>query len=191
MSRLAVTSRKAHAVLQTGEPRWCGNTNPGSNRSTCITRRTAVREKNTRPNVGQDDIDSNVYLLEDFQALRRYLEQFLSGLTSVCERVRAHILGERDSSAEHDTDAKPDTPRVPSTAITNDGRVLLSLHYVEGADISDRETWTGIFLSEEERLDVLASVADRADDAAAHVGGRLIAKAKKDEPEESGGDGRG
>lgn len=154
-----------------------------------------MREKNTRPNVGQDNIDSsvnsNVSLLEEFVALRRYLEQFLSGLTSMCERVRARIIGERDTNAERDADAKPDTPRVPSIAFTNDGRVLLSLHYLEGADISDRETWTGIFLTEEERFDVLASVADRADDAAAHVGGRLIAKARKGEPEESGGDGRG
>jgi hypothetical protein len=194
MSRLAVTSRKAHAVLQIGEPRWCGNTILGSNRSTCISRRTAVHEKNTRPNVGQDSIDSsvnsNVYLLEELQALRRYLDQFLSGFNSMCERLHTRIVGKRDTNAEPDTDARPDTPRVPSIAITNDGRVLLSLHYVEGADISDREKWTGIVLIEEERFDVLASVADRADDAAAHVGGKLIAKAKKGEPKESGGDGR-
>jgi len=154
-----------------------------------------VREKNTRPNVGQDSIDpsvnSNVYLLEEFQALRLYLEQFLSGLTSMCERLRARILGERDTNADRDTYAGPDTRRVPSTAITNDGRVLLSLHYAEGADLSDRETWTGILLTEEERSDMLRAIADGADDAAAHVGGRLIAKAKNGDPEESGGDGRG
>jgi hypothetical protein len=101
------------------------------------------------------------------------------------------IVGECDTNADPDIDAEPDTPRVPSIAFTNDGRVLLSLHYVEGADISDREKWTGIVLTEEERLDVLVSVADRADDAAAHVGGRLIAKARKGEPEGSGGHGRG
>ena len=152
-----------------------------------------MREKNTRPNVGQDNIDpsvnSNVYRLEDFQTLRRYREQFLSGLTSMCERLRARIVGKPDTNAEPDTNAGSDTPRVPSIAITNDGRVLLSLHYVEGADLTNRKQRTGIILSEAEAWDTLDAMSDAGDDAAAHVGGRIIAKRKKSEPE--GGDGQG
>ncbi|HZF47707.1 MAG TPA: hypothetical protein VE093_03595, partial [Polyangiaceae bacterium] len=74
--------------------------------------------------------------------------------------------------------------------LTNDGRTLLSLHYVEGADLSDRKTWTGIFLTEAEAFDALDAMSDAADDAAAHIGGRIIARTrKKSEPEGESGDG--
>ena len=151
-------------------------------------------EKTTCPNVGQDNIDPSIapkVKRGGLQALRKHLDRFLSRLRLICGRLRARTAPERDTDAEPSLDAKRALPRVPSIALTNDGRVLLSVHHVEGANIADRETWIGVFLTGKERSRALDAIANGADDAAAHVGGRLIAKAKRKKPEESGGDGQG
>jgi hypothetical protein len=153
-----------------------------------------VYEKTTCPNVGQDNIDPSIapkVKLGGLQALRKHLDRFLSRLSLLCGRLRARIAPERDTDAEPSVDAKRALPRVPSIAVTYDGRMLLSVHCVEGIDIADRETWTGVFLIGNERSRALDAIANGADDAAAHVGGKLIAKAKRKKPEESGGDGQG
>jgi hypothetical protein len=49
-----------------------------------------------------------------------------------------------------------------SIALTNDGRVPLSHHYVEGADISDRKRWEGIVLSVPEAAKVFGAMSDEA-----------------------------
>jgi hypothetical protein len=86
--------------------------------------------------MGQDSIDSsvnsNVYVLEKLQALRRYLDQFLSGLNSMCERLHARIVGERDTNAEPDHDARPDTGGAPARA---------SARSLVGARVSRSHFW--------------------------------------------------
>lgn len=151
-----------------------------------------MHEKNTCPNMGQDNIDPSIapkVNLGGLQALRKHLDRFLSRLSLMLERLRALGAPERDTDAEPSPDAKGAPPRVPSIALTNDGRVLLSVQYLEGIDIADRETWIGVFLIGKERSRALDAIANSADDAAAHVGGKLIAKAKRKKPEDSGGDG--
>jgi hypothetical protein len=54
--------------------------------------------------------------------------------------------------------------------------------------LADRQRWEGIVLSEAERCDFLDAISDGADDAAAHVGGRIIKRSKKSTPEGEGGD---
>jgi hypothetical protein len=100
------------------------------------------------------------------------------------------VLKAIDAESEAVTDADLDPPHIPTLALTSDGRVLLAVHYVDKVDLSDRETWTGIILTEAEACDALDAMSDAADDAAAHVGGRIIAMVKKrrGEPEGSGGD---
>ena len=83
--------------------------------------------------------------------------------------MHTRIVGERNTGVAREP------PRVPSLALTKDGRVLISLHYIDGADISDHETWTCIVLTEAEGRDVRNAIANSADDVAAQIGGRLIA----------------
>lgn len=42
---------------------------------------------------------------------------------------------------------EPEPPHVPALALRSDGRVLVSVAYVEGADLSERERWEGIVLN--------------------------------------------
>jgi hypothetical protein len=49
------------------------------------------------------------------------------------------------------------------------------LLFLRSGHISDRETWTGIVLTEAEGRDVRNAIANSADDVAAQMGGRLIA----------------
>ena len=110
-----------------------------------------------------------------------YLDRdVLKAIKSPSLPVPEHLIEERPDT-EHDTEPEPEMPHVPTLALASDGRLLLSLHYLTGADIADRERWTGIILTEAE-----------ACDAASHIGGRLIALAKKKgEPEGSRGDAEG
>jgi hypothetical protein len=87
----------------------------------------------------------------------------------------------------------PDTDRplpVPSLALRSDGKVLLAVAHVEGANIADRERWEGIVLSVAEAADVLDVVSDAADDAAGRTGGRIMwhTKKREDDPGEGSGE---
>lgn len=103
------------------------------------------------------------------------------------EYLDRDVLKAIDPESSAVTDAEPEPPHVPTLALASDGRVLLSVHYVEGADISERQTWTGIILTEAEACDALDMMSDAADDTAGHVGGRIIANSKKREPSEGNG----
>jgi len=118
-----------------------------------------------------------------------YLDRdVLKAIKSPSLPVPEHLIEERPEE-EPDTDREPEPERIPTIAISVDGHVLLSTHYLTGADLSERRMWTGIILTEAEACDALDAISDGADDAAAHVGGRIIAKArKKGEPEGEGGD---
>lgn len=85
-----------------------------------------------------------------------------------------------------DTDAEREPPHIPTLAWTSNGRTLIAIHYLDGVDITDRETWIGAILSEAEACDVLDKMSDAADDTTAHTGDAIIAKAKKRARKESG-----
>ena len=59
-------------------------------------------------------------------------------------------------------------PLVPSLALRSDGKVLLAVAHVEGANIADRERWEGIVLSEPEAAKLFGAMSDAADGARAH-----------------------
>jgi hypothetical protein len=105
------------------------------------------------------------------------LEQRFEWLDRDCLKA----IKSASTDTEPDTDPEPEPPHIPSLALTSDGTVLLSIHYLGGADIADRERWTGVVLTHAEACDALDMMSDAADDAAAHVGGGIVAKSKKTE----------
>jgi hypothetical protein len=140
-------------------------------------------DKNPTPGIPGQNIAPDT--LTEILVVLRDLGLRMQGLEARLEGLDRSVLDALNAEAAPNTEPEP--PRVPTLALTSDGRVLLSLHYVEGADLSDRETWTGILLSEAESFDALDAMSDAADDAAAHVGGRIIARSKKrDKPGEGG-----
>ena len=84
-------------------------------------------------------------------------------------------------------------PLVPSLALRSDGKVLLALEHVEGADIADRERWEGMVLSAAEAAKVFHAMSGAADDAAGHAAGRILWHGKKrdNDPDEGGDGGHG
>jgi hypothetical protein len=88
-----------------------------------------------------------------------------------------------------DTDRPP--PPIPSLALRSDGKVLLSVAYLKGSELDDRERWEGVILNVAEAWDAIDAVSDGCDDAASRVAGRILWRGKKqDEPGGSGGDGQ-
>ena len=84
-------------------------------------------------------------------------------------------------------------PLVPSLALRSDGKVLLAIEHVEGADLADRERWEGIVLSAAEAAKVFNAMSGAADDAAGHAAGRILwhGKRRDNDPDEGGGGGHG
>jgi len=81
-------------------------------------------------------------------------------------------------------------PLVPSLALRSDGKVLLAIEHVEGANLADRERWEGIVLSAAEAAKVFNAMSGAADDAAGHAAGRILWKGtKRDKDPDEGGDG--
>jgi len=121
------------------------------------------------------------------------LAEILALLRSIGARLE--VLEKRfEGSAIPETaaEAELEPPRIPTLALTNDGRLLISVHYLSERAIEGRETWTGVLLTEAEACDAFDALSDAADGAAAHVGGRIIAQArKKAENEGEGGHGNG
>jgi hypothetical protein len=114
-------------------------------------------------------------------------------LAIVLAEIRA--LGARIERLEQrlgDLDA-PDpsrVPLVPSLALRSDGKVLLAVAHVEGANIADRERWEGIVLSASEAAKVFGAMSDAADDAAGQTAGRILWHGlKRDNDPDEGGDG--
>jgi hypothetical protein len=88
-----------------------------------------------------------------------------------------------------DTDRPP--PPIPGLALRSDGKVLLSVAYLKGAELDDRERWEGVILNVAEAWDAIDAVSDGCDDAASRVAGGILWRGKnKGEPEGSGGDGQ-
>ena len=85
------------------------------------------------------------------------------------------------------------TPLIPSLALRSDGKVLLAVAHLGGADIADRERWEGIVLSVPETAKVFRAMCDAADDTAAQTGGliRSHGKERDSDPDEGGDGGHG
>ena len=79
---------------------------------------------------------------------------------------------------------------VPALAFRTDGKILLSLAYLTGADVSKREVWSGILLSEAESREAVGRLSEGADDAGSHVAAGILYPSSKrkrdDEPGEGG-----
>lgn len=81
------------------------------------------------------------------------------------EVLRAIGTDARAGEEELVTEASSE-PLPPSYALRCDGRVLLSTRDLEGVDLSGRETFTGIVLSEAEASDALERMANAFEEAA-------------------------
>jgi hypothetical protein len=89
-----------------------------------------------------------------------------------------------------DAPDKKRVPLVPSLALRSDGKVLLAVEHVEGANIASRERWEGVVLSDPEAAKVFNAMSDAADDTAAQTAGRILSHGKKrDSDPDEGGDG--
>jgi hypothetical protein len=77
-------------------------------------------------------------------------------------------------------DPEPPVPLVPGLALRSDGKVLLSVAYLKGAEFEGRERWEGVVLSVAEAWDAIDAVSDGCDDAASRVAGRVLWKGKKE-----------
>lgn len=85
----------------------------------------------------------------------------------------------------------PPPPSIPGLALRSDGKVLLSVAYLKGAELEGRERWEGVILNVAEAWDAIDAVSDGCDDAASRVAGHILWRGKRqDEPEGSGGDGQ-
>ncbi len=69
-----------------------------------------------------------------------------------------------------------DQPVAPQLALRSDGVVLLSTEELKQYDLSSRRRWTGIELTYDEFAEVRRRFAGVAEEAAAHVGGKLQKK---------------
>ncbi|NUQ78021.1 MAG: hypothetical protein HUU21_31185 [Polyangiaceae bacterium] len=148
---------------------------------------------NTNPAPKPEDMD----LLEGVEALQNVLDanlpkvkraSFLRDIVVALRRaawaaeklIEVNREGE-PAGEDEEPDTEPEPEHIPTLALTSDGRVLISITYLDGSDVPDRETWTGVILTEAEACDVLDRMSDAADDAAAHIGGSIIKRSKKNE----------
>ena len=153
-----------------------------------------------------------IALLQEISSSLRHLDGRMGTLEERLGGTERNALGAHETSVQSDEeDAEPLTdlgnshgtdrldpadtdrppPPVPGLALRSDSKVLLSVAYLKGADLDGRERWEGVVLNVAEAWDAIDAVSDGCDDAASRVAGRILWRGKKkDEPEESGGDGQ-
>jgi hypothetical protein len=79
---------------------------------------------------------------------------------------------------------------VAPLALRSDGKTLLSVAHLQGVDVTGREQWTGMVLTEDEVGRIRDRLMNAFDEAAGRVGGRLRWDGKKGEDDgNKGGDG--
>jgi hypothetical protein len=102
-------------------------------------------------------------------------------------------LSTRLEHFEHRLEVLSTPDIVPPLSLRSDGKVLLAVSHVEGANIAGRERWEGIVLSVTETADVFRAMSDAADDAAGHTAGHIRWHDKKrdSDPDEGGDGGQG
>jgi hypothetical protein len=154
-----------------------------------------MSNETTRPTSGQETDPSSNPLTEIIAILRGIgtrldiLEQRFEYLDRDCLKaikaaslpVPEHLIEERPATEEDDDEplVEPGPDPTPALALRSDGAVLLSPEYLDAASLKGRVVWTGIVLSYAEACDALDALNGAACDAGAHIGGRLIALAKK------------
>jgi hypothetical protein len=98
------------------------------------------------------------------------------------DRDVLRALGIDTRTDEESAGAEPPTaPLAPPFALRCDGRVLLSTRDLTDVDLSGRETFTGIVLSEAEAADAFDHLANAFEEAAAHGAGWLMRQSQKKE----------
>ena len=129
------------------------------------------------------DEKRTIVLFESISAQLRSLDvrfDVIEKRLGYLDRDVLRTIGAGASAGEEEPLTEPKSePLAPPYALRCDGRVLLSTRDLEGIDLSDRETFTGIVLSEAEASDALHRMADLFEDAAAHSAGWVRRKAKK------------
>jgi len=129
------------------------------------------------------DEKRTIMLFESISARLRSLDVRFDVIEKRLEYLDRDVLraiGADARAGEEEPLSEPNPePLPPPYALRCDGRVLLSTRDLEGIDLSARETFTGIVLSEAEASDALDRMADAFEDAAAHSAGWLRKKAKK------------
>ena len=114
-----------------------------------------------------ESISVHVKSLEGrFELMERRLDEIDPALRRVL--AKAEPLSEPSSS-----------PSFPPFALLCDGRVLLDVRVLEGIDLSGREMFTGILLSEAEANDAFERMANAFEEVAAHSAGWLRNQSKK------------
>jgi hypothetical protein len=108
-------------------------------------------------------------------------------------QISARLGSLEERLALLDETAQGRGPLVPSLALRSDGKVLLAIEHVEGADLVDRERWEGIVLSAAEAAKVFNAMSGAADDAAGHAAGGILwhGKRRNNDPDEGGDGGHG
>ncbi len=122
----------------------------------------------------------------------RELISLLERAASAARRLAALAPEEEPEGDDEDEPlTEPGPGPTPALALRSDGSVLLSVEYLDAASLEGRAVWIGVVLSYAEACDAADRLADAACDAGAHIGGRLIALArkKKAKREREGGNG--
>jgi hypothetical protein len=126
-------------------------------------------------------------------AQRTEMMSHLRGAVAAAEKLAA-LSPEEEPEAdavEPDEESPTTDPLRPfrrSLAMLSDGRVALSLNYLDGADLTGYERWEGVILPPDQGEEVLQRLSDAADNVAASIGGTIIWKREKP-GDGSGGDG--
>ncbi len=167
-----------------------------------------MSEKNTPGVPGQDPTSAPINPHSDLAKILEAIGKLATSITileqrfeyldrDVLKAIRAesspvpeHLIEERPATEEDDDEplVEPGPDPMPALALRSDGTVLLSPEYLDAASLQGREVWSGVVLTLSESCDALDALNGAACDAGAHIGGRLIAMAKKKAKDE-GGDG--
>jgi hypothetical protein len=151
-----------------------------------------MSDSSTRPTVGQESTDPTATedILDFLEAFQAYLDENLPRVRAACARIDARIKAEREQLGDEEDDAPdtdPEPPHAPGIAFLSDGRTALHVSHVGGAELHDRETWTGIILSHVEASDVLSRLSHAGDEAAGHVAGWILYGSKRKDEDDDGG----
>jgi hypothetical protein len=160
-----------------------------------------MSEKNTPGVPGQDPTPDGPNPLAEALALLRGISTRLRMLEQRFEYLERDVVKATDAESlspparliEEEEDDEPTTEPgldpMPALALRSDGAVLLSPEYLDEASLKGRVVWTGVVLTLAESCDALDALNGAACDAGAHIGGRLIALARKKKAKDEGGDG--
>jgi hypothetical protein len=115
------------------------------------------------------------------------LESIDTGIRNLASRVAALELRvadlHREPASSEPSSPPPQPPRISPFAVRSDGKIILAVAHLAGCDLSDRERWEGVVLSDTERGYAIDHLADLFEDAAARTAGRFLRKPTTDQTE--------